>query len=361
MTKLKVIDVSEYQGSISWDKVKGNIDGAILRCGYGSDIASQDDKQWTRNLSECERLGIPLGVYLYSYATNDTMAQSELAHILRLIKGHTFQLPIYLDCEENGTQSYAPKACQIICDGIKTAGFTPGVYANLYWWNNHLTGVTAYRRWVAQYNAKCDYTGAYDIWQYSNGGSVPGISGGVDMNWCYKPFSEMVGGKATTAQTTKPQKKKSTAEIADEVIAGKWGNDPERRKRLTAAGYDAEAVQKIVNQKKGVTTSTTIYYTVKSGDTLSGIAAKYGTTYQAIASLNGISNPNLIYAGQKLAIPGQATQKSVSETATYYTVKSGDTLSAIASKYGTTYQKIAQLNGLTNPNLIYAGQRLRVK
>lgn len=97
-------------------------------------------------------------------------------------------------------------------------------------------------------------------------------------------------------------------------------------------------------------------YTVQSGDTLSSIAAKFGTNYQALASLNGISNPNLIYVGQVLRVNGSASNSSV-----YYTVRAGDNLSAIASRYGTSYQSIASLNGLTNPNLIYAGQTLKIK
>ena len=97
-------------------------------------------------------------------------------------------------------------------------------------------------------------------------------------------------------------------------------------------------------------------YTVQSGDTLSNIASKFGTSYQALASLNGISNPNLIYVGQVLRVSGSASVGSV-----YYTVRSGDNLSAIASRYGTSYQSIASLNGLTNPNLIYAGQTLKIK
>nr|WP_278540793.1 LysM peptidoglycan-binding domain-containing protein [Streptococcus lutetiensis] len=97
-------------------------------------------------------------------------------------------------------------------------------------------------------------------------------------------------------------------------------------------------------------------YTVQSGDTLSSIAAKFGTNYQALASLNGISNPNLIYAGQVLRVNGSASAGSV-----YYTVRAGDNLSSIASRYGTSYQSIASLNGLTNPNLIYAGQTLKIK
>lgn len=97
-------------------------------------------------------------------------------------------------------------------------------------------------------------------------------------------------------------------------------------------------------------------YTVQSGDTLSSIAAKFGTNYQALASLNGISNPNLIYVGQVLRVNGSANAGSV-----YYTVRAGDNLSAIASRYGTSYQSIASLNGLANPNLIYAGQALKIK
>lgn len=97
-------------------------------------------------------------------------------------------------------------------------------------------------------------------------------------------------------------------------------------------------------------------YTVQSGDTLSSIAAKFGTNYQALASLNGISNPNLIYVGQVLRVNGSANAGSV-----YYTVRAGDNLSAIASRYGTSYQSIAALNGLANPNLIFAGQTLKIK
>ena len=97
-------------------------------------------------------------------------------------------------------------------------------------------------------------------------------------------------------------------------------------------------------------------YTVRSGDTLFSIAAKFGTSYQTLASLNGISNPNLIYVGQVLRVNGSANAGSV-----YYTVRAGDNLSSIASRYGTSYQSIASLNGLANPNLIYAGQTLKIK
>ena len=93
-------------------------------------------------------------------------------------------------------------------------------------------------------------------------------------------------------------------------------------------------------------------YTVQSGDTMWAIAQKYGVDYKTIADYNGIENPSLIYPGQKLKIPGAGVIT--------YTVKSGDTLSGIAAKYGTTYQQIAVDNGIENPNLIYPGQVLKI-
>ena len=99
-------------------------------------------------------------------------------------------------------------------------------------------------------------------------------------------------------------------------------------------------------------------YTVQSGDTLSGIASRFGTSYQKIASDNGIANPNLIYPGTVLRIYGGGSAPSGGGTT--YTVVSGDTLSGIAAKFGTTYQKIAADNGIANPNLIYPGQVLKI-
>ena len=98
------------------------------------------------------------------------------------------------------------------------------------------------------------------------------------------------------------EKKKSVAIVAQEVIAGKWGTGSTRKKRLEAAGYDYNAVQKKVNEILAAKKKKTITYTVKKGDTLSGIAQKYGTTVKAIAAENKISNVNMIKVGQKLKI-----------------------------------------------------------
>ena len=101
-------------------------------------------------------------------------------------------------------------------------------------------------------------------------------------------------------------------------------------------------------------------YVVKSGDTLSKIAAKYGTTYQKLAAYNNISNPSLIRVGQVIKIPG-ITSPTISATSEkVYTVKSGDTLYGIATKYNTTYQKLAEYNNIANPRLIRVGQKIKI-
>ena len=183
----KGIDVSEHNRNIDWEKVKAaGIDYAIIRCGYGDNYDNQDDKQWMRNVSECERLGIPYGVYIYSYARNTDMASSEAQHVLRLISGHELSYPVYFDMEDNSTLgSDFGAIAQTFCSTVQNAGYAVGVYANLNWWNKYLTDTRfeQWHRWVAQYNIQCDYTGTYAMWQYSSKELVDGIDGTVDMNY----------------------------------------------------------------------------------------------------------------------------------------------------------------------------------
>lgn len=197
---LKGIDVSNANGRIDWDKLKGKIDFAILRCAKGSDIASQDDKQWARNVAECNRLSIPWGTYLYSYAMSTAEAESEAAHALRLLKGFKPTYPVYIDMEdadgykaERGgiSKQLATDICRIFCETISAAGFVAGVYANKDWAVNRLdmAQLAKWTFWLAQYNDKVTYTGKYDMWQYSSSGTMPGISGRVDLNYCYRAFS----------------------------------------------------------------------------------------------------------------------------------------------------------------------------
>ena len=198
--ELKIIDVSTWQPNINWAKVKHQIDGAILRTGYGGDYPGQQDDTFEYNARECTRLGIPFGVYHYSYADTEAKARNEAAHILRLIKPYKLSYPVYLDLEEekDSIRSFAAKACGIVGDIIEKAGYMFGVYANLNWWENYLVGVDAYTKWVAQYNNVCEY-GKHDIWQYSSTGKVSGIQGNVDMNICYRDFPAELGNVKPSA------------------------------------------------------------------------------------------------------------------------------------------------------------------
>lgn len=190
----KGIDVSEFQGKINWEKVKNDgIEFAILRCGYGMDFSNQDDVEYERNANECERLGIPYGVYLMSYANTVEKARSEAKHVLRLIEGRKISLGVWYDIEDNGTSGAINKETltniiNTFCNTIKNAGHRVGVYANLNWLENKIekTIKDNYDIWVAQYYSKCEYEGKYIMWQHTSSGKVNGISTNVDMNILYE-------------------------------------------------------------------------------------------------------------------------------------------------------------------------------
>lgn len=189
----KGIDVSHHQGKIDWQKVKNDgIDFAIIRCGYGGNYTAYDDRQWLYNVSECERLGIPYGVYLYSYSENVEDAKSEAAHVLRLLKGHNPTYGVYYDLEDEPTTGKVSNTtlgtiAKTFCDQVSAAGYKVGIYANKYWWTSKLTSSVfkneKWSKWVAQYNATCTYEGEYDLWQCTSTGKVDGITGNVDLNF----------------------------------------------------------------------------------------------------------------------------------------------------------------------------------
>ena len=181
MTKL-FIDVSSWQGALDWESLAPLIDGAIIRCGYGDDVASQDDYYWSRNVSECERLGIPYGVYLYSYATDERHAYSEAAHAIRLLQGHSPQYPVYFDSEEHGTEGAAAICATIFCTELEHAGYTAGIYASRSWWQSYLSGIGGWSKWVAEWGvSECSIE--CDIWQFTNNLELNGQR--FDANYVY--------------------------------------------------------------------------------------------------------------------------------------------------------------------------------
>ena len=242
---LNGIDVSTYQGKVNWERAKQSIDFAIIRCGFGSDILTQDDNQFARNVAECERLNIPFAVYLYSYATTEAMIESEVAHALRLIGSHK-PFCVFIDMEDGSTAGLGKATltnfAKKFCEAVKIKGFQVGVYANQNWFRNYLDVKAlrgcGYAIWCAKYSTEEPIIDAeFDIWQYSSSGSVDGISGRVDMN---RMYNDIRGIKAET--------KKTVDELAKEVWEGKWGNGEERKHRLAAAGYDYASVQKRVEE-----------------------------------------------------------------------------------------------------------------
>ena len=313
MNGKRIIDVSEHQGVINWEKVKADgIDGVIIRCGYGQNTAGQDDKQFVRNADACTRLNIPFGIYLYSYGKTEASAQGEAEHALRLAKNYKLSLPIFYDLEEQFTETVAAAKARKFTDIITRAGYTAGVYASLSWFKNYLKNYAGGWRWIAAWGTnngeaqnKPDNA---DIWQYTSRGTVSGINGRVDMNLLYRDFIGTIAETAPTRPTTEPTAEpakpatKTIDELAREVIAGNWGNGDDRKKKLTAAGYNYDAVQKRVNELLKSQNDEPVYYTVKAGDTLGKIARAHRTTVARLVELNGIKNKNLIITGQRIRI-----------------------------------------------------------
>ena len=210
---ITVIDVSEHNGTIDWEKAKPHISGAVIRMGYGSDIISQDDKQWSRNVSECERLGIPWGAYLYSYANTSTKILSEIAHAKRLLSGHKPQYPIFYDLEESRYKASWNEAAERWCQGIRSAGYIDGIYSWAWAINAMPARASAY--WVADYGVndgnqhkKPSLSGGRSLaaWQYTSRGKCDGItSPGLDVSEFYVDYGKNSASATNTAPTSSPE------------------------------------------------------------------------------------------------------------------------------------------------------------
>lgn len=306
--KIIGIDVSDWQNTIDWDKVKkAGIDFAVIRCGWGT---TGVDNQFRRNMKEARRVGIKVGVYLYSYAHGVAEAQAEAKHCLDLVREYgKLDMPIYYDEEEAYQYSRAKELAIAFCTVIESAGYWAGVYSSSSKWQGPLKGMDNYTKWVANWgnntrpahNAGKPNVSGCDLHQYSSVGNVSGISGDVDMNELYRTslFDDIAGKSSDKPAPTK----KTNAEVALEVWEGKWGTGDDRKKRLTEAGYDYDAIQDIVNQTEpegsGYDGRT---YVVQEGDTLTAIARKYNTTVAKLKKKNSIPNANLIYVGQVIRV-----------------------------------------------------------
>ena len=258
--ELRGIDVSEHQGIINWDAVKASgIQFAIIRITYGRKAV---DKQAIRNIQECIRVGMPFGVYVYSYALDTNNAQEEANLVINTLapyKSH-ISYPVIIDMEDadgykarngNPGKDVLTDICITECRAFENAGYYAMIYANLDWFKNRLNSekLVSFDKWLAQWANQPTWDQPFGIWQYTSEGTVPGINGRVDMNISYKDYPAIIRG--ITSQPAPQPIKKSNEQIADEVIAGAWGNGEDRKNRLAQAGYDYGTIQAIVNQKLG--------------------------------------------------------------------------------------------------------------
>lgn len=312
---LKGVDLSHWQSDF---EAFNSVDFAIIKATEGVGYV---DPACDKLYQKAKKAGKLLGVYHFARPDLNNSAIAEADWFIKNIQGYLREAILVLDWESGylGNVAWAKAFLDRVQEktGIKALLYASRSPINSFNWSS--VANADYGLWVADYGANTGSEGNkpnvkwwpfYILWQYTSRGRVAGYNGDVDLNnfygdaetWRKYATSSSTPAPAPTPELT-PAPKKSNEEIAQEVIAGKWGNGEERKKRLTDAGYDYQAVQDIVNKKIGVSNQPKVeYYTVQKGDNLTKIAKKYGTTVNQLVSWNGIKNKNLIYAGQKLRV-----------------------------------------------------------
>lgn len=214
MRKICGMDVSYAQGSINWEQVKasGKIEFAILRAGYGRET-SQVDTQFERNYAACKRLGIPVGVYWYSYATTAAEAEQEAKVCLQTIRGKQFEYPVAFDIEEARSLPQADALCTAFCNALEKQGYYAAIYTFKSALENNISAAikSRYDIFLSHVGVQqTSYAGAYGLWQYSWTGRILGISGDVDLDYAYKDYPAIIkaAGLNGFTKTTQPTESK---------------------------------------------------------------------------------------------------------------------------------------------------------
>lgn len=314
---LKGIDISHWQANL--DIASTGAEFVICKATQGTTFV---DPSCDRHYQIAKRLGLKLGVYHYA-SGGDPVAEADF--FVRNIQGYIGEAILILDWEKNQNGRYHEHAswCLRFLNRVKElTGVKPLVYMSASVikaadWSSIVAG--DYGLWVAGWPDNRDSWDIpefrwnvspwpfYALWQYTSSGGRLDRDVFMGDRTAWDKYAARNGSAPTPTPAPAPTPAtKSNEDLATEVIRGDWGNGQDRKNRLTAAGYDYNAVQSIVNQRlSGASTAnncSAVYYTVQKGDTLWGIAQKYGTTYQEIARLSGIANPNLIYPGQRVRV-----------------------------------------------------------
>jgi GH25 family lysozyme M1 (1,4-beta-N-acetylmuramidase) len=190
------IDVSKWNGNIDWNKVKNaGVNYVIIRVGYrgSSQGALIDDSRFAANIKGATAAGLKVGVYFFSQAVDEVEAVYEASMVLDRISGYKISLPVFIDVEASGgrgdsiDKATRTAVCKAFCATIASKGYTAGVYSNKTWLTSKIdvSQLSGYKIWLAQYATEVDYSGRYDMWQYTAKGTINGISGNVDLNLYY--------------------------------------------------------------------------------------------------------------------------------------------------------------------------------
>lgn len=328
MAEIKVADISRWQGNINWDEFKNHIQGVVIKA-TGADGGFYTDGRLARNRDEARRVGVPVWYYHYK-GPGSARAQAE--YFVSAIGGLAGGEALVLDDENEGSVNVGFAA--EFADRVKElTGLNIVLYSNQSRFSGIDIGPINQRNigaWSAKYgsnsgNPEGSPASANGLpvimWQYTSTARIPGVSeNSVDMNIFYGDVNQF-------------------------RAYGAKGNVP-------APSAPAPA---------SPTPTGTGTYRVVKGDTLSGIAGRLGTTVAALATLNGIANPNLIFEGQILRVyGGSAGQAAAPTNGETYTVVKNDNLIGIGQKTGHGWQDIANLNGIAAPYVIYPGQVLKL-
>lgn len=219
------IDVSAHQGSINWAQVRASgVEFAMIRCGFRGQTAGSiyEDAYFRTNVAGATANGIKVGIYFYSTAVNEQEALEEAAWVVKQISTYRITYPVVYDFEDFGRYrcanvggAQATSNALTFLNFVRANGYEPMLYAN----KNDITtrfsrGSFNCKFWLAHYTTQTDYSGSFNMWQYTSQGSVPGIAGNVDMNIAYfnygttapakhtHNFSELVKGSLKDATCT---------------------------------------------------------------------------------------------------------------------------------------------------------------
>ena len=373
------IDVSRWQGYIDYQRVKqAGIEVVYIKASEGT---SYVDPYLETNYINAKANGLKVGFYHYVRARSEAAARQEADHFANTIAGKEVDCRLAMDFESFGNLSNV-QINNIAEAFLKRLGEVTGKELVIYSNTNDARTVFSeelannYPLWIAQYGTEePNDNGKWSSWigfQYTSTGIIAGINGYVDRNkFTEQIFLENSGQIPTPIEPPDENNEQTITYIVKRgdtllQIALRYGttvNTLVRLNNITNPNriYVGQRLT-IPGRNRG---SSNVTYVIKRGDTLSQIAARYGTTVNTLARLNNIRNINLIYAGQILSIPSNSSNAYQEELHdcghTLYTVKYGDTLTAIARKYNVTVDSIVSLNQIANPNMIYVGQILRIE